>query len=120
MTPSWMRAPPLSFSPMIGAPARMALSMMRHILAACVSDRLPPYTAAEGVGAGAEQEWIRQAACAHCNRKGGQFASRMRGGKLRVKSAKRVGQAACIGVKPEGRRHDSTAEGGGVTGGGGD
>ena len=33
-TPSWMRAPPESFSPMIGAPTFMARSMILQIFAA--------------------------------------------------------------------------------------
>ena len=39
-----MRAPPESFSPMIGAPTRMAMSMILTILAALVSESEPPKT----------------------------------------------------------------------------
>src|SRR5262245_37937508 len=43
-TPSWMRAPPESFRPMIGAPTFIARSMILQIFAAYVSDREPPNT----------------------------------------------------------------------------
>ena len=39
-----MRAPPESFSPMTGAPTRMAVSMILTILAAFASDSEPPKT----------------------------------------------------------------------------
>jgi len=39
-----MRAPPESFSPITGAPLRIAMSMILQILAACVSDTAPPNT----------------------------------------------------------------------------
>src|ERR1041384_3111548 len=43
-TPSCMRAPPESLSPMIGAPTFRAISMTLHIFSACASDREPPKT----------------------------------------------------------------------------
>ena len=43
-TPSWIRAPPESFSPMIGAPFRSARSMTLQIFSACASERDPPNT----------------------------------------------------------------------------
>src|SRR6185295_18493320 len=43
-TPSWMRAPPESFSPTIGTPTFMARSMILQTLAAYVSLRDPPNT----------------------------------------------------------------------------
>jgi len=39
--PSWIRAPPESFSPTIGAPTFMARSMTLQIFAAFVSDSEP-------------------------------------------------------------------------------
>ena len=39
-----MRAPPESFSPMIGAPLRVAMSMTLQIFAALVSESEPPKT----------------------------------------------------------------------------
>src|SRR3989449_6153484 len=44
MTPSWIRAPPLSFRPITGAPTFIAVSMILTILFACISPRLPPKT----------------------------------------------------------------------------
>src|SRR2546426_7419569 len=44
MTPSGIRAPPLSFRPMTGAPTFIAVSMILTILFACISPRLPPKT----------------------------------------------------------------------------
>src|SRR2546427_12631638 len=44
MTPSWIRAPPLSFRPINGAPTFIAVSMILTILFACISPRLPPKT----------------------------------------------------------------------------
>ncbi len=43
-TPSWMRAPPESLSPTMGAPIFIARSMIFTILAALVSERDPPNT----------------------------------------------------------------------------
>src|SRR5690606_41137222 len=43
-TPSWMRAPPESFSPMIGAPFFSARSMILTIFSACASESEPPKT----------------------------------------------------------------------------
>ena len=43
-TPSWMRAPPESFSPMMGAPIFMARSMTLQTFAAFSSDKEPPNT----------------------------------------------------------------------------
>ena len=43
-TPSWMRAPPESFSPMTGHPAFIARSITLQIFAAKVSDSEPPNT----------------------------------------------------------------------------
>ena len=43
-TPSWMRAPPESLSPTIGAPIVTARSMTFTIFAAFVSERDPPKT----------------------------------------------------------------------------
>jgi len=43
-TPSWMRAPPESFSPTIGAPIRTARSITLTIFAALVSESDPPKT----------------------------------------------------------------------------
>ena len=43
-TPSWMRAPPESFSPTMGAPTRMAMSISLTILAALDSESDPPKT----------------------------------------------------------------------------
>ena len=42
--PSWMRAPPESFSPMQGAPIFMAWSITLQIFSAIVSDSEPPLT----------------------------------------------------------------------------
>ena len=39
-----MRAPPLSFSPITGAPFCIAMSMILQIFSACVSLRDPPNT----------------------------------------------------------------------------
>ena len=44
MTPSWMRAPPLSLSPTTGAPIFTARSMTLTIFWALVSDSDPPKT----------------------------------------------------------------------------
>ena len=43
-TPSWMRAPPESFSPMIGTPVFTARSMILQIFRAYASDSEPPKT----------------------------------------------------------------------------
>ena len=43
-TPSWMRAPPESLRPMIGAPFWTARSMTLQILSALDSDSDPPKT----------------------------------------------------------------------------
>ncbi len=43
-TPSWIRAPPESFRPMIGAPFWTARSITLQILAALVSESDPPKT----------------------------------------------------------------------------
>ena len=43
-TPSWMRAPPESFSPITGAPTFAAMSMILTIFAALASDSDPPNT----------------------------------------------------------------------------
>ena len=43
-TPSWMRAPPESFSPTMGAPTFIAWSITLQILAALVSESDPPNT----------------------------------------------------------------------------
>ncbi len=43
-TPSWMRAPPESFNPIIGAPFFTAMSMILQILAAWTSPSDPPNT----------------------------------------------------------------------------
>ena len=43
-TPSWIRAPPESFSPTTGAPSFIARSMIFTIFAALVSDSDPPNT----------------------------------------------------------------------------
>jgi hypothetical protein len=43
-TPSWMRAPPESFNPTMGAPIFIAWSMTFTIFAALVSEREPPNT----------------------------------------------------------------------------
>jgi hypothetical protein len=43
-TPSWMRAPPESFRPTMGAPIFIARSMILQIFAAFVSDSEPPNT----------------------------------------------------------------------------
>ncbi len=43
-TPSWILAPPESFSPITGAPTSIALSIILQILRACMLDRLPPNT----------------------------------------------------------------------------
>jgi hypothetical protein len=43
-TPSWIRAPPESFRPMIGAPVFSAMSMILTIFSACASDSEPPNT----------------------------------------------------------------------------
>ena len=42
--PSWIRAPPESFSPMKGMPSFMARSMTLTILCACISPSDPPST----------------------------------------------------------------------------
>ncbi len=44
ITPSWMRAPPESLRPTIGAPSFIARSMIFTIFAALVSDSEPPNT----------------------------------------------------------------------------
>ena len=44
LIPSWMRAPPESFSPMQGAPIFMAWSITLQIFSAIVSDSEPPLT----------------------------------------------------------------------------
>ena len=43
-TPSWMRAPPESLSPITGAPAFIAWSITLQIFSACASDSEPPNT----------------------------------------------------------------------------
>ena len=43
-TPSWIRAPPESLSPMTGAPTFIARSMTLQIFSAYASDREPPNT----------------------------------------------------------------------------
>ena len=43
-TPSWIRAPPESLSPMSGTPLSMARSLIRLILLACTRDIDPPRT----------------------------------------------------------------------------
>ena len=43
-TPSWIRAPPESFSPTTGAPAFIARSITLQTFAAFVSEREPPKT----------------------------------------------------------------------------
>ena len=43
-TPSWMRAPPESFRPIIGAPLRTARSITLQIFSACASESDPPKT----------------------------------------------------------------------------
>ena len=43
-TPSWMRAPPESLSPIIGAPFRTARSITLQIFSANASEREPPNT----------------------------------------------------------------------------
>ena len=43
-TPSWMRAPPASNRPMIGAPLVRAIFWILTILAACAPDSEPPKT----------------------------------------------------------------------------
>ena len=43
-TPSWMRAPPESFRPMMGAPLTTARSMILQIFSAFVSESDPPKT----------------------------------------------------------------------------
>ena len=43
-TPSWMRAPPESFRPTIGAPTFIAWSITLQIFAALVSESDPPKT----------------------------------------------------------------------------
>ena len=43
-TPSWIRAPPESFNPIIGAPIVMALSITLQIFCASISDNAPPNT----------------------------------------------------------------------------
>ena len=43
-TPSWMRAPPESFSPMIGTPVFTARSMILQIFRAYAPDSEPPKT----------------------------------------------------------------------------
>ena len=43
-TPSWIRAPPESLSPITGAPFRTARSMTLQIFAACASASEPPNT----------------------------------------------------------------------------
>ena len=43
-TPSWIRAPPESFSPITGAPLRSARSMSLQIFAAWPSPSEPPST----------------------------------------------------------------------------
>ena len=43
-TPSWIRAPPESFNPMIGAPTVIALSMTLQIFWANISESAPPNT----------------------------------------------------------------------------
>lgn len=55
-TPSWMRAPPESFSPITGAPTLAAWSITLQIFSACASDREPPNTVkscARGAGVSA-------------------------------------------------------------------
>jgi hypothetical protein len=44
--PSWMRAPPESFSPMTGAPFFTARSITLQTFSATVSDSEPPKTVA--------------------------------------------------------------------------
>ena len=43
-TPSWIRAPPESLSPMMGAPALTAISMILQIFSAYALDSEPPKT----------------------------------------------------------------------------
>ena len=43
-TPSWMRAPPLSLSPITGAPLSNAISMILQIFWAWASAKEPPST----------------------------------------------------------------------------
>ncbi len=43
-TPSWMRAPPESLSPMTGAPTFIAKSINLQIFSALLSEREPPKT----------------------------------------------------------------------------
>src|SRR4029079_4719895 len=50
ITPSWMRAPPESLRPTIGAPIFIARSMIFTILAALVSESDPPKTEVLGEG----------------------------------------------------------------------
>ena len=41
-TPSWIRAPPLSFRPITGAPVFSAMSRILQIFSPCISPREPP------------------------------------------------------------------------------
>jgi hypothetical protein len=54
MTPSWMRAPPLSFRPITGQPFSSAWSMRRQILRALASLMDPPKTV---------KSWAKTATC---------------------------------------------------------
>ena len=54
-----MRAPPLSFSPMIGAPTFIAMSMILQIwLCACRSDSEPPNTVKSWLNTNTSRPWI--------------------------------------------------------------
>src|SRR5438445_252614 len=58
-TPSWILAPPESFSPMIGTPVFIARSITLQILRAYASEREPPKTVKSWANTKAGRPWIR-------------------------------------------------------------
>ena len=58
MTPSWMRAPPESHRPMIGAPTFMAVFMTLQIFSAWESDSDPPNDVKSWANTKACRPWI--------------------------------------------------------------
>src|SRR5438093_284472 len=58
-TPSWIRAPPESFSPTIGTPVFIARSITLQILRAYASEREPPKTVKSWANTKAGRPWIR-------------------------------------------------------------
>src|SRR6058998_3100772 len=58
-TPSWILAPPESFSPMIGTPVFIARSITLQILREYASERDPPKTVKSWANTKAGRPWIR-------------------------------------------------------------